>query len=298
MKKIILLVVTILMAGIFVGCASTSNIANTSKTSNSNNKNKIFNGVYDETIGDVYDDIYWYNHDEGYLLSIACDLDKVYRLKKSSDPDQQYRIQNTFNKIINSQKISGRDYNKLFWCNYFMKQKSEYYGCPFFTLEDFLYNKEIEGKNSITGAIINNTDKILHIGLYTRRHDQRHFYFEVQPHEKKYFKILGVTDLNESFFGIEDIYMSDVARIGIGSPDKDKETRSFEYRVDLDLLDRYTKYLFDNYSFEMTFDENISQEWRKNLNTWFLVPRYETEENVLTDALSYREIEALFNKYR
>ena len=297
MKKIILLVVTILIAGMLTGCASTSGVSNTSKISNKSSK-APFNGVYEESISDVYDDVYWYNHDEGYLLSIACDLNKVYQLKKSSDPDQQYRIQNTFNKIINSQKISGRDYNKLFWCNYKMNKESTYNSYKFFTLEDFLYNKEIEGKNSITGAIINNTDKILHIGIYTRRHDQRHFYFEVQPHEKEYFKILGVTDLNESFFGIEDIYMSDVARIGIGSPDEDKETRSFEYRVDLDLLDRYTKYLFDNYSFEMTFDENISQEWRKNLNTWFLVPRYETEENILTDALSYREIEVILNKYR
>ena len=188
MKKIILLVVMILMAGIFVGCASTSNIANTSKTLNSNNKNKIFTGVYDENISDIYDDVYWVKSTQRWPIRI--DDMKVYKLRKSSDPDRNIKLQNTFNRIINSTEILGRDFYKLIGCEKFMKEQlTAGAKDPFFTLEDFLTEKEISGIGSITGKIKNDTDKTLHMALHTRRQEQRHFYFEIPSQEEKEFKI-------------------------------------------------------------------------------------------------------------
>ena len=290
MKKILLAAVAVLMAGMLAGCASTSGVSNTSKTSNKSS-NAPFNGVYDESFGDVYDDVYWKEVEN--ICPIQCDLNKVYQLKKTSDYDQQYRIQNTFNKIINSSEISGRDYFKLFWCQKFMKKDSSK---NYYTLEDFLDEKETNSKDSVTGTITNNTDKILRIDFFLARYNQRHFYFEVPPHSEKEFKIPRFTELRESVFEVLDHNMSILMWVGIGNPE-DKHGE-IEYGIDFDLLDKYTSYLFDNYSFEMTFDENTTDYWRYNLDAWKLVPRYETEENVLTDALSYREIEAVFNKYR
>lgn len=296
MKKIFLAVTVILIVGLFVGCASTPNTSITPKK----NPNEIFNGVYDESIGDIYDDIYWKEtqYIGGTDFPIVCDLDKVFKLRKSSDYDQQYKVQNTFNKIIKSKKISGRDYYKLFWCHKFMSEdKTKNY----FTLKDFLNENEETKINSITGKIINNSNETLFIGIYTRRQEQRHFYFEIKPHEEKYFKIPKISELKESFIGIEDKYMNDYTRIGIASPDYYNsigETDRFE-RLNNDLQEHFFEYIFSNYSFEMTFEKNIPcNSWKENIGSWILVPRYETEENILTEALSYREIESIFSKYR
>ena len=298
MKKIILLVVTILMAGIFVGCASTSNIANTSKTLNSNNKNKIFTGVYDENISDIYDDVYWVKSTQRWPIRI--DDMKVYKLRKSSDPDRNIRLQNTFNKIINSTEISGRDFYKLIGCEKFMKEQlAAGAKDPFFTLEDFLTEKEISRIGSITGKIKNDTDKTLHMALHTRRQEQRHFYFEIPPHEEKYFKITRITELKESLFAVENVGKALIAWIGISSPDLYQADGPTDIDgMNIDLLEDLAKYIFDNYSFEMTINENTSNNYPDNIDDWKLVPRYETEENVLTDALDYNGIQTVLSKYR
>ena len=150
MKKMILAAVAVLMVGMLAGCASTSGVSNTSKTSNKSSK-APFNGVYDESFGDIYDDIYWKEVEN--ICPIHCDLNKVFQLRKTSDYDQQYRIQNTFNKIINSSEISGREYFKLFWCQRFMKKDSfkNYY-----TLEDFLNESNIKPGDVIKGRIEEN----------------------------------------------------------------------------------------------------------------------------------------------
>ena len=290
MKKITFTTIAFLIAGILTGCTSTP------RTSNSNNKNKIFTGVYDESISDIYEDVFWVNS-----LQIGCPIHindrKVYELRKSSDPDRNIRLQNTFNKLINSPEISGRDYFKIFGCEQFMKQLSENNpAIDFFSLEDFLNEKEIFGKNSITGKIINNTDEILRIDFFLARKNQRHFYFEIPPHEEKEFKIPRFTELRESVFEVMDHNMSILMWIGIGNPE-DKIGQE-EYGVDFDLSDKYTSYLFDNYSFEFTYDKDTKDYWRENFDTWKLVPRYETEENILINELSWQEVEAIFKKYK
>ena len=138
MKKIILAAVAILMAGMFVGCASTP------RTSNSNNKNKIFTGVYDENISDVYDDIYWKKNPRDGVARLAINDGKILELRKPSDPDRDIRIQNTFNELINSSEISGRDFMKILGCQQFMQAQSEAGSkTPFFTLRNFLNEQEI-----------------------------------------------------------------------------------------------------------------------------------------------------------
>ena len=191
MKKIILAAIAILMAGMLVGCASTSGVVNTSKTSNKSKKTP-FNGVYDKTISDIYDDVYWKKSSYGGIVALAIDEGKILELRKPSDPDRDPRIQNTFNKLINSPEISGRDFMKILACQHFFRPRWEFGSetqSTFYTLRDFLNEKPINGQTPFTGKIINNTNKKLKLFFYfARTDDKKFFYFEVKPHEEKEFK--------------------------------------------------------------------------------------------------------------
>ena len=303
MKRITFTAILILMVGLLIGCASTASTTTTSK-SRKRSGNKIYNGVYDKTISDVYDDVYWKKSSYGGIVALAIDEGKILELRKPSDPDRDPRIQNTFNKLINSPKISGRDFMKILACQHFFRPRWEFGSktqTPFFTLRDFLNEKEINGKNPFTGKIINNTNETLKLFFFFVGTDDKNFlYFEVPPHEEKFFKIPRRGDSNECSFSISD-NVNGLRRtltwIGKENPeDKYGESAS---GIEYDLQAGYARYIFDNYSFEMTFDEETYDDnlnsWVLNWNYWTLVPHYEVDEPALTNPLSSEEVKQRFN---
>ena len=304
MKKIFYTAILILMAGMLVGCASTASPTTTSKSRKSS-ENKIYNGVYDKTISDVYDDIYWKKSSYGGIVALAIDEGKILELRKPSDPDRDPRIQNTFNKLINSPKISGRDFMKILACQHFFRPRWEFGSktqTPFFTLRDFLNEKEINGKNPFTGKIINNTNETLKLFLCFAGtiDDERNFYFEVPPHEERFFKISRSSELSENYFGISDkVGQNNRLLTWIGKENPEDKYGESASGIEYDLQAGYARYIFDNYSFEMTFDEETYDDnlnsWVLNWNYWTLVPHYEVDESALTNPLSREEVNQRFN---
>ena len=304
MKKIILTAVAVLMAGMLAGCASTSGVANMSKTSNKSNKTP-FNGVYDKTISDVYDDVYWKKSSYGGIVALAIDEGKILELRKPSDPDRDPRIQNTFNKLINSPEISGRDFMKILACQHFFRPRWEFGSetqTTFYTLRDFLNEKPINGQTPFTGKIINNTNETLKLFLCFAGtiEDERNYFFEVPPHEERFFKISRSIDLNENYFGISDkVGQNNRLLAWIGKENPENKNGESASGIEYDLQAGYAKYIFDNYSFEMTFDEETYDDnlnsWVSNWNYWTLVPHYEVEDDALTNPLSRDEVKKQFN---
>ncbi len=301
MKKIIFVILTTLIVCMFIGCASTSGVVNTSKTFNKSNKTP-FNGAYDNRISDVYDDVYWKENPRGGDARLAINDGKILSLRKPSDPDRDIRIQNTFNELVNSFKISGRDFMKIYGCHQFMKTQSDFGSkIPFFTLRDFLDEKEIDGEIPFTGKIINNTDKTLKLFFYfARTEDKKFFYIEVSPHEERKFKIIRNGDIDESAFSISD-NVNGLRRTltWIGRENPENKYGESASGIEYDLQAKYARYIFDNYSFEMTFDEETYDDnlnsWVLNWNYWTLVPHYEVDEPALTNPLNSEEVKQHFN---
>lgn len=297
MKKIIILMVAaVLMAGILAGCATTSRTTwkknNTATTSGTSSKK----GTND----DFYDAKYWEPAGNSNMM-------ERYELVKNTDKTSSERfdkIKRTFFRIINQPEISAFDYQKLIGLRQEVTSQIEWEKARNLKIsytettddwfKEFLKDKE-KKHNSLTGKITNKTNETLHL-VFDVENDES-FYFEVAPHEEKYFNIPAKfresdsTKKREAYFGIAYRWYILVAFVGTDIlPTRVKNPNN-------EVFAEYINYLFDNYSFEMTFDEDHRKYDWQNSN-WTLVPRYETEENTLTEVLNASQADALLEKYK
>ncbi len=266
MKKITFTAILILMAGLLIGCATTSE---TTSTKNKNSYNK--DAAWEE---EFWDQEYWklQRSKDCYLKWPGKSNEEVCKIMKDK-----------FYEIISSSEISNEEWFII----------NDYYNLggisdkfqPKQWIEDFLKDKK-QG-NTFTGKIINDTDEVLHIRFTSRTKSNpvRCFHLEIPAHEEGYFTIPDITEERELCLEVPKYWII--------------------WYIDQRTFDRwpeYYRYVVTNYSLELTYNDN--EVWTRDPNdkrgatyystNWRFVPKYE-EENILTE-VPFKSLDKYFGK--
>lgn len=277
MKKITFIAILILMAGLLIGCATTSE---TTSTKNKNSYNK--DAAWEE---EFWNKDYW-----------KMDRPKDCYLAWSGKTNEEVTeiMKDKFYEILNSSEITADDW---FVINTILELRNISKGFqPEQWFSDFVKDKEKSKQhNSYNGIIKNDTDTILRLGLMYKTNTWAHWYYiEIPAHEEKDFTVSDLVN-------IPDEEKLDFTYMCIKHP-------KYWYLLTLGTNDidttyaTYMKYLFDNYSLVFSFDENelfqTNSGGSYHTRNWKFVKRIESDVNTLKEVDYDSTIAVIFGKYR
>ncbi|MBR5033425.1 MAG: hypothetical protein IKX70_07145 [Treponema sp.] len=269
MKKIILTVVVVFMAGMFVGCASTSSTSG--KASSETNVSYEKDSAWEKKF---WNQEYWklQRSKDCYLEWPGKSNEEVCKIMK-----------NKFYEIINSPEISNDEW--FIMNNYYNLGGISDKFQPKQWITDFSKNKK-QG-NTFTGKVINDTDEVLHIRFTSRTKSNpvRCFHLEIPAHEEGYFTIPDITEERELCLEVPKYWI--IWYIDQGTFDRCPE---------------YYRYVVTNYSLELTYNDN--EVWTRDPNykygatydstKWRFVPKYENEN--LLEEVPFNSLDKYFRK--